>query len=244
MVATAIVATLSLFIFAPLVVEATSTCRGPRTPGELRKLLWGEGSGYDPRTRPGVAKAAANMTPAIDNASNISIYDGTGGLYYEGNVLPFEASPDVVRLQIHMLSINEVDQKKREFQVNIWLRQKWNDYRLQYASASQRGCFSDTGREGFPEAMLKEIWAPDIYVANRVKVDSEVAGSFWIYPNGDVAYTAQSLVRLACSMNFNSFPHDTQTCGVKIGTFLEDAKGIILEPWDDRPPITREYCTV
>ena len=78
---------LPLLLLAPSSSKAESllSCDGPRTPGELRQVLWGEGSGYDPRTRPGVAKAAANTT-----------------LMVEYDMVPFQAPPDEANVQIHI----------------------------------------------------------------------------------------------------------------------------------------------
>ena len=72
---------------------------------------------------------------------------------------------------------------------------------------------------------------PDIYVENQVKIDQNVAGSVWVYPSGDVVYVRQLLMTLSCDMDFEEFPYDEQTCGFKIGTWLEDARGVTMDFW-------------
>lgn len=207
-----------LLIVATLVAHATAACQGPRTPGELRNTLWGAGSGYDRFTRPNVAEAAIR---ANNNSSDLNAVE------------PFQAEPDNVRAQMHVLALTSVDQKRNEYQINIWFRIRWHDFRLEYLSDQQGGCFSAEGREGYPESALNEIWHPDIYVENQVKINQNVAGSVWVYPSGDVVHVQQLLITLSCDMDFENFPYDEQTCGFKIGTWLEDARGVTMDFWQN-----------
>jgi hypothetical protein len=46
------------------------------------------------------------------------------------------------------------------------------------------------------------------------------------------------LITLSCDMDFTNFPYDVQTCGFKVGTFLEDAKAVTLGFWENVDPIT------
>jgi len=209
---------------------AATSCTGPKTPGELRDSLWGPGSGYDRFTRPGVALAAAN------NNNILEINDGDDGSDTADNadaLEPYQADPDIVKAQLHVLALTNVDQKRNEYQINIWFRIRWNDARLKHLSDTEGGCFSSTGREGYDEALLNEIWHPDIYVENQVKIDQAVAGSVWVYPSGDVVHVRQLLITLSCDMDFDQFPYDEQTCGFKIGTWLEDARGVTMDFWSN-----------
>jgi hypothetical protein len=199
----------------PLGLADASSCYGPRTPGQLRNQLWGPDSDYEKNTRPEVARLALN------ESAN-----------------PGDAAPDVAKVQLHVNALTFLNQKRNEYQINVWFRQRWNDFRLQYNDTTNGGCFPDNQREGFREELLNEIWHPDFFIENQVKVDSHVAGSFWVYPNGDVAYVKSELLTLSCNMDFNRFPKDVQVCSFRIGTFLEDATDVLLEFWDNIPEIT------
>ena len=131
-----------LVLLATLVPYSKAVCQGPKTPGELRNTLWGPNSGYDRFTRPGVAQAAI----AAANVSNTNAVE------------PFEADPDIVRAQLHVLALTSVDQKRNEYQVNIWFRIRWNDFRLKHLSDAEGGCFRSDGREGYTTAALNDIW--------------------------------------------------------------------------------------
>ena len=148
------------------------------------------------------------------------------------------APPEIARVQMHVLSLNDVDQKRNEFEISVWFRRSWYDHRLTYATKSDGGCFPDDGRVGYPESMLNDIWSPDFYIENEAKPSSQLAGSFWIHPDGKIIQSAQLELTLACNMKFDDFPHDTQHCGIRIGTFLEDASSIVLDFFEDRDPVT------
>ena len=182
---------------------STSQRTRPKTPGELRDALWGPDSGYDKLTRPGVALAAAQ------NNAILEINDGTDGgdANADNAIEPYQADPDTVRAQLHVLALTNVDQKRNEYQINIWFRIRWNDARLKHLSDEEGGCFSSTGREGYDETILNEIWHFGIYVENQVKINPNVAGSVWVYPSGDVVHVQQLLITLSCDIDFDQFPY-------------------------------------
>lgn len=236
-----------------------ASCTGPRTSGELKEMLWGSGSaGYDPYTRPGVAKAAAEASDKVDSTPTIAptvsetfssapttAANGnatTGNGNDNGNATYFELPPpDIVRVQWHVLSLTSLNQKQNEFQLNVWFRRRWNDYRLQYASASHGGCFDDADRQGFDTSILdnREIWSPDLFVENQAAgTTTTVADSVWIYPSGDVVHVTAMVISLACAMDFDNFPNDVQRCGIRVGTWLEDARAVQLDFWQNLSPVT------
>lgn len=198
--------------------QNTPACVGARTPGELHTALLKD---YDPFTRPGLAQAAF-----VDTEGNSSL-------------AAFEPPPpDIARIQLHVLSLNAVDSKENEFKMSVWFRRSWQDFRLRYTPASRGGCFPDDGRVGFSEDILKDIWAPDFYIENQAKSSVEIAGSVWIYPSGRVVHVTQLELALHCQMQLADFPRDTQQCGFRVGTFLEDAREVTLDFYEGLEPVT------
>merc|ERR1712151_1042161 len=120
-----------------------------------------------------------------------------------------DVPPEYVQLQLRVLSVTDVDHKRGEFQIMIWFRQKWTDERLEYNTETDFGCFPDNGRQGFTLDDTDFIWKPDIYILNQIDM-KEVAGSFWIYPTGEVEYVRSLLLKVSCNMNLNPFPLDVQ----------------------------------
>jgi len=196
-------------------VHPNASCSGPRTAGELISHLM---KGYDKLTRPGVAQALK-----------------TG--YLSGALLE-TSPPDVARVQLHVLALNSVDQKRNEYQLTGWLRYSWKDPRLAYKTFSQGGCFPDDARIGFPERTTSAIWNPDFYIENAAEPPKQLGGAIWIKPDGEVIQSTQLEISLACKMRFEAFPFDTQQCYVKIGTYLEDSSSVILDFFEDREPVT------
>lgn len=196
-------------------IHPNASCTGPRTAGELHDYLL---ENYDRLTRPGVAKALE-----------------TG--YLSGALLE-TSPPDVARAQLHVLALNFVDQKRNEYQISGWLRYSWKDYRLAYKTFSEGGCFPDNARIGFPEKTTEKIWSPDFYIENAADIPRQLGGAIWIRPNGEVIYSTQLEMTLACKMKFEAFPFDTQQCFIKVGTYLEDSTSVVLQFFEDRDPVT------
>ena len=94
-----------LFLLPP---DARGGCVGPRTPDDLRSVLWGGSSGYQRNTRPGVAQAAAN--PNIDK--------------------PWAAKADNVTLDLGVLSLSVVSLQTGTYTVEMVLTTRWVDQRL------------------------------------------------------------------------------------------------------------------
>lgn len=146
------------------------------------------------------------------------------------------SAPDRASLQFHVVSLWEVSDLERTFGLDIWLRQKWVDWRLQYPSEAEGGCIpAGDHRQGFPLSTIDELWTPDIYIENLVD-STTTAGSFWIYPDGTVAYVRQMRLRLYChGMKLDQMPIDTKLCKVQIGTWLHDAAQLSLDFYDAGP---------
>jgi len=194
----------------------SDACVGPRTPGELRTQLLTD---YDKYARPNLAESAEKGWPLVSE---------NGGA----------PMADIARVQFHVLVLKDVDQKRNEYQLTVWFRRSWLDRRLSYTPASQGGCFPDDGRVGYPESLLQDIWKPDYYIENQAKPPVWTAGSLWIEPNGEVLWSSQVELTIACGMEFKDFPFDIQKCGIRISTYMDDASAVQLEFFPDMEPVT------
>lgn len=202
-------------------VLPNQACSGPRTAGELIDHLL---EGYDKYTRPGVAKG---------------LKEG----WLSGALLE-TAPPDEAQVQIHVLALNGIDQKRNEYTLTAWYRRKWKDSRLAYKTISEGGCFPDDASIGFPESIVKShIWNPDFYIENMSDSPKQTGSAIWISPDGEVLWSSQLEVTLACQMEFAAFPFDTQDCFFKVGTYLENSQNVVLEFFDDREPVTLAKAT-
>ncbi|XP_077499095.1 glutamate-gated chloride channel-like isoform X1 [Amblyomma americanum] len=133
--------------------------------------------------------------------------------------------PVVVTTDVYFRSISDIDDKKMEYSVQLTLRQRWKDERLEFNDMSgqlKRINVGDPSR----------LWLPDPFFVN------EVSGRFHlllkpnalarIHPDGTVLYSVRVTLRLSCPMDFSDFPFDRQTCGLKIESYGHTAEDIVF----------------
>lgn len=162
----------------------------------------------------------------------------------------------VVNVNIYIRSINDIDDYKMEFSVQITFREQWNDERLK---------FDDFGGR-FKYLTLtdpRKVWMPDTFFRN------EKYGHFHailvnnvyvrVFPNGDVLYSIRISLTLSCPMDLKLYPMDRQTCSLKIASYGYTTDDI-LYLWKRKEPVqlakslnlprfrveraTSSYCTV
>merc|ERR1719343_512973 len=164
-----------LFLYSTLFIPTSAsneTCVGPRTPDEIATLIFNEETLSSLRTRPSVARVLS-----INPDSN-----------------PAFAPPDIIKLGINIFAVKSLDQKKNEFEVLLLLKQRWNDFRLEYGNGSNntQGTFcydmDSNYMERFSMMEFNKIWKPDTIIANLVDEPTTLSEAFWISPAGDVEY--------------------------------------------------------
>ena len=209
-----------------------SSCVGPRTPQQLSEHLWGDNSNYEKGTRPNFADWAATGSGKVA-ASPPSSTDENLDVVPDVVVRPDFPAQDIVKVQVVLEGIKNVDSKTSTFQLIAKVRQIWSDARLSYKTQKDGGgCFPNKGRQGFCLEKIENIWTPDVYVVNEVS-SNILAGAFWIYPNGTVVYERSFDFKLLCSMNLDRFPLDVQECKLELGMLLKDSNDIILETYSE-----------
>ncbi|XP_005993470.1 gamma-aminobutyric acid receptor subunit rho-3 [Latimeria chalumnae] len=137
------------------------------------------------------------------------------------------AIPVGIDVQIENIdSISEVDM---DFSMTLYLRHYWKDERLSFSSSNNKSMTFD-GR------LVKKIWVPDVFFVHS-------KGSFIhdttmenimlrIYPDGNVLYSLRVTVTAMCSMDFSSFPLDTQNCSLEIESYAYNEDDLMLY-WKD-----------
>ncbi|XP_019622145.1 PREDICTED: neuronal acetylcholine receptor subunit alpha-10-like [Branchiostoma belcheri] len=106
--------------------------------------------------------------------------------------------------------------------VNIWMRQYWTDEYLSWEPEDYYGL--DVIR-----VQSSAIWRPDIVIYNGIfdegyaeLPDTKVT----ITSNGSVTYLYPFTFKASCKINVADFPHDTQTCPLKFGSWAFDGLAI------------------
>ncbi|XP_058569183.1 glycine receptor subunit alpha-4 isoform X2 [Neofelis nebulosa] len=133
---------------------------------------------------------------------------------YDARIRPnFKGPPVNVTCNIFINSFGSVTETTMDYQVNVFLRQQWNDPRLAY------GEYPDDSLDLDP-SMLDSIWKPDLFFANdkgasfhEVTTDNKLLR---IFKNGNVLYSIRLTLILSCPMDLKNFPMDIQTCTMQL----------------------------
>ena len=143
------------------------------------------------------------------------------------------APADTVEVQIVVDRYSELDQTNQVFEFDGYLRAWWNDPRLAYNASectAPRLLLS-------PEQVQSMVWTPDFYWEDAAKgkitlpdpwQGSGAASTFAISPNGDVWWSRQASLSLACPMDLRMLPFDRQRCDLTMGMYTHSADEVSL----------------
>jgi len=206
----------------PIITAAINNddCSGPRTPDEIARLLWGNDNNNQTKT--------SNLKRTRPNVSRL--------LSQNPNANPSLADPETVKLGVTIYAVKSLDQKKNEFEIMMLFKQRWNDYRLDYALYGD--CYTANSSEQYHMDEFQHIWKPDTSIANLVDEPILLSASFWIMPNGDVEYFQRLSLKLSCKFNFMRLPHDTQSCQIITKTISDNKSKVLYQFYD--PPLDDE----
>ncbi|XP_071044107.1 glutamate-gated chloride channel-like isoform X2 [Parasteatoda tepidariorum] len=141
--------------------------------------------------------------------------------------------PALVRVNIYIRSISEIDDVRMEYSVQLTFREQWRDERLQ---------FDDMGGQVRYLTLTDpdRIWKPDLFFSN------EKEGHFHniimpnvllrIYPNGDVLYSIRISLVLSCPMDLKFYPLDKQTCSIVMASYGYTTEDLVFL-WKEGDPV-------
>ncbi|KAH9369298.1 hypothetical protein HPB48_012374 [Haemaphysalis longicornis] len=141
--------------------------------------------------------------------------------------------PLVVRTNLYVRSISDINDKKMEYSVQLTFRQQWKDERLKYNDVAGQLKYVNLDDPS-------KIWLPDTFFPN------EISGHFHdllqpnnllrIYPDGEVLHSVRISLRLFCPMNLANFPFDRQVCGLTIASYAHTTEDIVFI-WKQGDPV-------
>lgn len=146
--------------------------------------------------------------------------------------------PTYVKVNIYVNSIGPVNANNMEYGMDIYLRQSWQDLRL---NVSKYGVTTPVTING--EDIMSKIWKPDLFFRNvkeasfhYVTVPNKLVK---LGPDGEVLFSMRLTLRLACFMSFRHFPLDTQRCHILLGPYAQTVEQTAIS-WQDTDPIVLE----
>lgn len=148
---------------------------------------------------------------------------------YSNNVVPTVNGPLKVFLNLGLRSIQDLSDKTMELTVQMSLRQKWTDYRLQFRSQDPTSYIT------LNEDAIPKPWTPDIFIQNeKVTVVHRITkpNSFIrVYPNGTMFYSTRVSLTISCFMNLRQFPFDKQSCKIRMSSYAHTIQTVAVD-WD------------
>ncbi|XP_060888989.1 neuronal acetylcholine receptor subunit alpha-2-like [Labrus mixtus] len=134
----------------------------------------------------------------------------------------------IVKFGLSIAQLIDVDEKNQMMTTNVWLKQEWTDYKLQWTPSD----FDNVTSIRVPSEL---IWVPDIVLYNNA--DGEFAVTHMtkahLFHTGRVRWVPPAIYKSSCSIDVTFFPFDQQSCKMKFGSWTYDRAKIDLEPFEN-----------
>ncbi|XP_078696591.1 neuronal acetylcholine receptor subunit alpha-3-like [Branchiostoma floridae x Branchiostoma belcheri] len=129
-----------------------------------------------------------------------------------------------VAFGVSISQLIDVDEKNQIMTTNVWLRQEWNDHKLQWNPEDYDGVT-------VLRVPSTDLWLPDIVLYNnadgqfQVKQQTKAEVQF----DGTVFWVPPAIYKSACAIDVRYFPFDKQNCSMKFGSWTYDGAQIDMK---------------
>ncbi|XP_077410279.1 uncharacterized protein LOC144040188 isoform X2 [Vanacampus margaritifer] len=130
-----------------------------------------------------------------------------------------------VGIDVQVESIDSISEVNMDFTMTLYLRHYWKDERLAFPSRNNQS-------RTFDSRLVKKIWVPDVFFAHSKRSfihDTTMENIMLrVYPDGNILYSVRVTVTSLCSMDFSSFPLDTQNCSLELESYAYNENDLML----------------
>ncbi|XP_069946656.1 glycine receptor subunit alpha-2-like [Cherax quadricarinatus] len=141
--------------------------------------------------------------------------------------------PTNVTCELYIRSFGSINPTTMDYQVDLYLRQEWEDERLRHPDITNPLDLNDPN-------LVKAIWKPEVYFPNAKLAEFQFVTVpnvlVRINPNGQILYMLRLKLTFACMMELSRFPLDVQVCTMEIGSFSKTTQELNLS-WKLGDPI-------
>ncbi|XP_074113429.1 nicotinic acetylcholine receptor beta2 isoform X1 [Cotesia typhae] len=135
-----------------------------------------------------------------------------------------------VWLGLKLSQLIEMNLKNQVMTTNVWVEQKWFDYKLQW----------DPMEYGGVEMLYvpsENIWLPDIVLYNNADGNYEVTlmTKATLKYTGEVYWKPPAIYKSSCEINVEYFPFDEQSCLMKFGSWTYNGAQVDLKHMQQQP---------
>nr|CAD7445145.1 unnamed protein product [Timema bartmani] len=121
----------------------------------------------------------------------------------------------------------------QDYEVDLYLRQKWQDERLKHSEITEALDLNDPN-------LVKAIWKPEVYFPNAKHAEFQYVTVpnvlVRINPDGEILYMLRLKLTFSCMMDLSKFPLDTQVCTMEVASFSKTTEELSLE-WKTKNPV-------
>ncbi|XP_039291108.1 glycine receptor subunit alpha-2-like [Nilaparvata lugens] len=121
----------------------------------------------------------------------------------------------------------------QDYEVDLYLRQKWQDERLKHADITEVLDLNDPN-------LVKAIWKPEVYFPNAKHAEFQFVTVpnvlIRINPDGEILYMLRLKLTFSCMMDLSKFPLDNQICTMEVASFSKTIEELRLE-WKTMNPV-------
>lgn len=130
-----------------------------------------------------------------------------------------------VMADLYVESFGNIEEANMEFKIYTYFYQRWKDERL-----ADKLNYTLTINGGD----INNIWVPDPYCynareSNMMLPHEETHSSISIQPSGDIFFSKGVTLLASCNMDLRTFPHDSQKCHLKFGSYSYSTNDIIFD---------------
>ncbi|XP_055952516.1 glycine receptor subunit alpha-2-like [Argiope bruennichi] len=148
-----------------------------------------------------------------------------------------DGKPTIVRFHVTVLSIDSIDEGSMTYVADIFMSQSWKDNRLHLPENMT------SKYRLLPISWLKKMWRPDSFFKNAKRVtfqEMTIPNHYiWLYSDKTILYMVKLTLELSCAMKFEAYPHDTQTCSMKMESLSYTTDDLVFD-WESEVPLVVE----
>ncbi|XP_043189759.1 acetylcholine receptor subunit beta-like 2 isoform X4 [Amphibalanus amphitrite] len=134
-----------------------------------------------------------------------------------------------VWLKLKLSQLIDVNLKNQIMTTNVWVQQKWFDYKLSWNPA-------DYGGVDKLYVPSEHIWLPDIVLFNNADGNYEVTlmTKATLRHDGQVVWKPPAIYKSSCEIDVEWFPFDEQSCVMKFGSWTYDGFQVDLKHMEQK----------
>ncbi|XP_064471717.1 glycine receptor subunit alpha-3-like isoform X2 [Ornithodoros turicata] len=141
--------------------------------------------------------------------------------------------PTSVGCEIYIRSFGSINPATMDYEVDLYLRQRWRDDRFEKSGISGPLDLNDP-------KLVQKIWKPEVFFANAKHAEFQYVTVpnvlVRINPSGNILYMLRLKLTFSCMMDLYRYPLDAQVCSIELASFSKTTDELQLF-WSPESPI-------